>query len=180
MLGAVLEVVAAAIVRSGRLLVVSKRSADHVFYLPGGKPEPGEPERETLARELREELGAGLLTAEPFAVVEDVAALERVPMRMTVLRATIDGVPEPAAEIAALAWTDGGDDGLLLAPAVRHQVVPRLVEAGLLAAGGSVADDGAVRAAKAGELRQLDPAVRASPELVAELWFHEGTPTEDG
>jgi len=57
MLGAVLEVVAAAIVRSGRLLVVSKRSADHVFYLPGGAPEPGEPERETLARELREELG---------------------------------------------------------------------------------------------------------------------------
>jgi hypothetical protein len=144
-----------------------------VFYLPGGKPEPGEPARETLARELREELGVGLLTAEPFAVVEAVAALERVPMRMTVLRATIDGAPEPAAEIAAMAWTDGGDDGLLLAPAVRDQVVPRLVAAGLLAAVDAADEDGAVRAARTGELRLLDPAVRASPELVAELLHPE-------
>jgi 8-oxo-dGTP diphosphatase len=106
-----------------------------VFYLPGGKPEPGEPEHETLARELREELGVGILTAEPFAVVEDVAALEQVPMRMTVLRTTIDGAPEPAAELAAMAWTDGSAGGLLLAPAVRNHVVPRLVAAGLLAAG---------------------------------------------
>jgi 8-oxo-dGTP diphosphatase len=158
------------------LLVVSKRAADNVFYLPGGKPEPGEPEHETLARELREELGVGVVTAEPFAVVEDVAALEQVPMRMTVLHATIDGVPEPAAELAAMAWTDGSDDGLLLAPAVRNHVVPRLVAAGLLAAVDTDADtdagtdaDDAVRAATAGELRLLDPAVRASPELVTEL-----------
>jgi 8-oxo-dGTP diphosphatase len=176
---AVLAVVAAAIVRSGRLLVVSKRSADHVFYLPGGKPEPGEPERVTLARELREELGVGLLSAEPFAVVEDVAALEGVPMRMTVLHATIDGAPEPAAEIAAMAWTDGSDDGLHLAPAVRNHVVPRLVAAGLLAAVPGPADedgedeDDPVGAATAGELRLLDPRVRVSRELVAELLHPE-------
>ena len=154
MLGAVLEVVAAAIVRSGRLLVVSKRSADHVFYLPGGKSEPGEPERETLARELREELGVTLVGAEPFAVVEDVAALEQVPMRMTALRATVDGAPAPEAEIAAMAWTDGSDGGLLLAPAVRNQVVPRLAAAGLLATDRDAGDDNAVRRGDRGTLTQ--------------------------
>ncbi len=52
-----MDVVAAAVVEEGRLLVVSKRAAPDVFYLPGGKPEPGESAEETLARELDEELG---------------------------------------------------------------------------------------------------------------------------
>ena len=36
-----LAVVAAAIVQEERLLVVSKRAAPDVFYLPGGKPDAG-------------------------------------------------------------------------------------------------------------------------------------------
>ena len=35
-----LVVAAAAVIEAGRLLVVSKRAAPEVFYLPGGKPEP--------------------------------------------------------------------------------------------------------------------------------------------
>jgi hypothetical protein len=38
----VIDVVAAAIVENGRLLVVSKHAAPDVFYLPDGKPESGE------------------------------------------------------------------------------------------------------------------------------------------
>jgi len=37
-----LLVVAAAVIHEGRLLVVSKKAAPAIFYLPGGKPEPGE------------------------------------------------------------------------------------------------------------------------------------------
>jgi 8-oxo-dGTP diphosphatase len=65
--------------------------------------------------------------------VEDVAALEGVPMRMTVFTGTLDARPEPAAEPAELGWTDGRDDlGPRLAPAVRNHVVPLLTEAGVL------------------------------------------------
>lgn len=122
-----ITVVAAAIVTGGRLLVVSKKAAPTVFYLPGGKPERGESPERTLARELAEELGVVPVRMELLGQVQDVAALEGVPMRMTVFTAEIEGSPEPAAELAALGWTDGIDDyAPLLAPAVRNHVIPLL------------------------------------------------------
>lgn len=128
-----MRVVAAAVVDQGRLLVVSKKAAPGTFYLPGGKPEAGESPEETLVRELKEELGVAPRDPELFCEVEDVAALEGVPMRMTVFTAALAGRPEPAAELAALGWTDGRDGyEARLAPAVRHHVVPRLIEAGAL------------------------------------------------
>ncbi|MCX4832909.1 NUDIX domain-containing protein [Streptomyces sp. NBC_00006] len=129
--GTVMDVVAAAVVRDGRLLVVSKQAAPDVFYLPGGKPDPGECPEETLARELDEELGVVPGDVERLAVVEDVAALEGVPMRMVVFGATLSGEPSPAAELAAMRWTDGLGD-VRLAPAVGGQVVPLLRELGWL------------------------------------------------
>ena len=55
-----------------------------MFYLPGGKPAPGEAPLECLRRELEEELGVGIAAAEPFDEVRAPAALEGVEMRMTV------------------------------------------------------------------------------------------------
>lgn len=55
-----IEVVAAAIVRDGRVLA-ARRSAEMVlpnlWEFPGGKIEPGEPAEDALTRELQEELG---------------------------------------------------------------------------------------------------------------------------
>lgn len=128
-----MTVVAAVVLDRGRVLVVSKKAAPDVFYLPGGKPEPGEEPEETLRRELDEELGVAPLRLRPLAVVEDVAELEKVPMRMTVLLAHLDEqqVPAPAAELAAVRWVDVWDadqDGTVLARAVRRQVLPLLRE----------------------------------------------------
>ncbi|MGW6400856.1 NUDIX hydrolase [Streptomyces sp. NPDC055134] len=129
----VITVVAAAVVEDGRLLVVSKKAAPEVFCLPGGKPEPGESPERTLLRELDEELGVVPYGLELLTEVEDVAALEGAPKRMAVYAATFDRRPEPAAELAGMRWTDGEDTpGVLLAPAVRRQVVPLLGELGLL------------------------------------------------
>src|SRR6476646_6746418 len=79
-----LRVVAAGILDRRRVLLVSKRAAPDVFYLPGGKPEPGEEPVATLARELDEELGVALVRSEPLTVVCDRAALEDTPMEMSV------------------------------------------------------------------------------------------------
>lgn len=131
--GEPLVVVAAAVVRAGRLLVVSKQAAPSIFYLPGGKPDPAEKPLDALSRELDEELGVRPVEPRLLADVEAIAALEGVPMRMTVYEAGISRAPRPAAELADLRWISGADDGVELAPAVRDHVLPLLREQGLLA-----------------------------------------------
>src|SRR5262245_51262692 len=124
-----LRVVAAAILERRKVLLVSKRAAPEVFYLPGGKPDANEEPLATLARELDEELGVALLATEPLGVVSDRAALERTPMEMQVFVATVRGSVAPRAEIAALSWVgaDGATPGTL-APAIRNHVLPALAE----------------------------------------------------
>ena len=118
-----LRVIAAAVVESRGLLLVSKRAAPDVYYLPGGKPEPGEAPLECLERELAEELGVGIADVEPFTEVHAPAALEGVEMWMTVFRTRLAGEPVAGAEIADLRWWPH-DRGLRLAPAVRDGVIP--------------------------------------------------------
>jgi 8-oxo-dGTP diphosphatase len=126
-----MRVIAAAVVEAGRLLVVSKRAAPAVFYLPGGKPEPDEDELACLGRELGEELGVAVQAPERLVDVRARAALERRQMHMSVFLARLAGTPRRGAEIAALAWWPGPQE-LALAPAVRDHVVPALRARGLL------------------------------------------------
>jgi 8-oxo-dGTP diphosphatase len=126
-----LRVIGAAVLDPRGLLLVSKRAAPDVFYLPGGKPEPAEAPLDCLRRELTEELGVDLEAAEPFTEVHAPAALEGVEMWMTVFVCRLAGVPAPAAEIASLRWWPESPT-LGLAPAVRDCVIPRLRAAGLL------------------------------------------------
>jgi 8-oxo-dGTP diphosphatase len=123
-----LRVIAGAALAGERLLLVSKRAAPSVWYLPGGKPEPGEAPLQCLRRELREELGVGVAKARHFAEVRARAALEGVEMHMSVFVVELDGAPAPAAEIFGLQWWPGPRE-LRLAPAVRDHVIPLLREA---------------------------------------------------
>ncbi|WP_069816714.1 NUDIX hydrolase [Streptomyces sp. TP-A0874] len=127
-----LVVVAAVVVQEGRLLVVSKKAAPEVFYLPGGKPEPGEEPLDTLARELDEELGARPLEARFLVEIEALAALESVPMKLTVFEAALSRPPRPAAELAELRWISGGEPDVRLSPALRDQLLPLLRRRGLI------------------------------------------------
>jgi 8-oxo-dGTP diphosphatase len=127
----VLRVIAAAVLGPRGLLLVSKRAAPDVFYLPGGKPNRGEVPLDCLRRELREELGVGVVSTSPFAEVRARAALEGVEMWMSVFLTRLTGVPAPAAEIATLRWWPH-DPALSLAPAVRDYVIPSLRRSGLL------------------------------------------------
>ena len=66
--------------------------------------------------------------------VQEVAAIEQIPMQMTVFTARIAQDPRPAAELAALGWTNGFDGyAPLLAPAVSGHVIPLLRRLGRLA-----------------------------------------------
>jgi 8-oxo-dGTP diphosphatase len=127
-----LRVIAAAVIVGGRLLLVSKRAAPDVFYLPGGKPEPGEGPLACVLREVREELGCSIHQPELFLDVHAPAALEGVDMQLTVYRAGLIGTPTPATEIAALTWWP--DRPVRLAPAIDLHVIPALQRNGPLLA----------------------------------------------
>ena len=80
------------------------------------------------------ELSVGIVEPRLWASVTSPAALEGCAMEMTVYRAELDGEPTAASEVAALAWyADAGSFEGSLAPAIEHDVVPRLRTAGLLA-----------------------------------------------
>ena len=123
-----MRVIGAAVVGPRGLLLVSKRAAPDVYYLPGGKPEAGEAPLDCLRREVLEELGVEIDAAEPFTEVHAPAALEGVEMWMSVFLTRLGGDPVPAAEITAVRWWP--ETSVRLAPAVRDHVIPRLRDAG--------------------------------------------------
>lgn len=90
----------------GRCLAVKKHGQE-VLIKPGGKREPGEDELQTLLREVREELGCGLVNLERLGQFEDEAAHQPGrKVEAVVYRATLSGVPTPQNEIEALVWVD--------------------------------------------------------------------------
>ena|SRR5579864_5555870 len=120
-----LRVAAAAVIVDGRLLLVSKAAAPGVFYLPGGKPEPGESAEECLRREVREELGVQLTSLAFHETVHAPAALEGVPMTMEVFRAELSGEPSACGEIARIAWYRRSEPFAgTLAPAIGELTLP--------------------------------------------------------
>ena len=104
-------VVAAHIKDADGRVLLSLRRADQpmggLWELPGGKLEPGETPAEALVREIREELGCGVVVGR----VDDVIfhRYETFDLLMLVYRCTIvDGEPR-AVEVAEIAWVPPGE-----------------------------------------------------------------------
>ncbi|WP_159943554.1 MULTISPECIES: NUDIX domain-containing protein [unclassified Nocardiopsis] len=130
---AVIDALAWVHVREGRLLCVRTAGVD-LFYLPGGKREPGESDEEAVAREAREEVSVVLRpdTVRRVAVIDEVAHAQApgTRVRLSCHTAEYDGDIAVDNEIADLAWI-GFAERDRCAPAVR-----RLIE--LLHAEGTV------------------------------------------
>jgi len=132
----VAEVIATAwvCVRDRRVLVARPAYTD-AFYLPGGKPEPGETYAEAAAREVREEVGIVLDPADLTPFTEIVAPAHNRPAGTEVrlicfTGGKTDDEPAAAAEIGELAWFGSADAGRC-APAIRL-LIAELVRAGLI------------------------------------------------
>ncbi|MGP4019214.1 NUDIX hydrolase [Saccharopolyspora sp. 5N708] len=89
-----------------RRLLLVRADYQIAFYLPGGKIDPGETEVQALHREVREELGVGMVGAEFFGryVTDAVGQGDGVRVELSCYAGELDGLPRPAAEIAELAW----------------------------------------------------------------------------
>ena len=109
-------------VRDRRVLVVRPSGSD-AFYLPGGKPEPGETYAEAAAREVGEEIGVAVDAAELNLFTEIVAPAHNRPAGTAVRLICFAGgapdeEPKAANEIAELAWFAAAEAGRC-APAIR-------------------------------------------------------------
>ncbi|MEV6879910.1 NUDIX domain-containing protein [Amycolatopsis sp. NPDC051128] len=96
----------------GRILSTRSRGKD-VYYLPGGKREPGETDAETLVREIREELDV-TITPESIAAAGTFEAQAHghaagTVVRLTCYTAEYTGTPEASSEIEEIAWLGYAD-----------------------------------------------------------------------
>lgn len=96
----------------GQVLCARSRGKT-VFYLPGGKREPGETDTETLIREVREELTVEIdpVSAEPAGSFEAQADghASGVVVRTTCYTAEYTGTFAASSEIDEIAWLGHAD-----------------------------------------------------------------------
>jgi len=106
-----LQVTCAVILRAGQLLL-AQRAGSGLWELPGGKAEPGETLPACLAREIAEELGAGVEVGPRLASQEGLSPDGR-PIRLHAFACRlVSGRPKPL-EHRALAWLTP-DEALVL------------------------------------------------------------------
>ncbi|NOV02166.1 NUDIX hydrolase [Paenibacillus planticolens] len=86
----------------------TRSKGKELFYLPGGKRDPGETDTETLIREIEEELSVRVKpeTVKHFGNFEAQAdgKTEGIVVKMACYTADFDGELSPASEIDELAW----------------------------------------------------------------------------
>jgi 8-oxo-dGTP diphosphatase len=120
------------IVSDGHKLLVVRKKDGRSFILPGGKPEAGENDLQTISREIAEELGCRV---EPHSVsylatfTDTAADMVATEVTVRVYSAKLVGKPEARSEIDTLAWFDAWRDSTdQLAPSIRNQILPYLIK----------------------------------------------------
>ena len=111
----------------GRVLTVRKRGTT-AFMLPGGKREAGESDIAALSRELGEEIGCDLITADHLGTFDAPAANEPdTRVYGAIYLAVVAGDAVAKAEIEELLWVDPkSPPSVRFAPLLERQVLPRL------------------------------------------------------
>lgn len=106
-----------------RKILSTKSQGKDAWYIPGGKREKGESDKEALIREVKEELTVDLLP-ETIMYLDTFKAQahgkpEGVMVQMTCYLSDFIGNLQPAAEIAEMAFLTSDADPVLLSPVDR-------------------------------------------------------------
>jgi 8-oxo-dGTP diphosphatase len=98
--------------QDGKILSTRSRGQD-VYYIPGGKREPGETDVQTLVREIREELDVAIAPGSATHVGTFQAQAHGhaagIAVRMTCYTADYQGTLAPSSEVDELIWLTYAD-----------------------------------------------------------------------
>src|SRR5690242_13737264 len=95
-----IQKVGAAVVQDGKALVVRKKTQKKSeYFMAGGRMEADETQRDTLARELKEELGVDVASMEYIGTFEDLGVFEGTPIIIHAYIVRIIGDPSAQSEI---------------------------------------------------------------------------------
>lgn len=126
--------VAGIIIQDGKMLMVLGKKHQEL-WTPGGKIEPGETDEVCLKRELKEEVGADLLSCEFFKEYTNPSFYH--PERTTIERvyiAKISGQIKPSAEIKDFVWISKEDFERKKYPMItndQEKLIPDLIKVGI-------------------------------------------------
>ena len=102
--------------------------------IPGGRAEGDETHKETLRRELKEELRVKIVDMKYFGSFDETAVFENIPIHMEVYTINITGIPTPDSEIKEYIWIDRDyeKESIKLGSVLALHVIPGLVKLGLM------------------------------------------------
>ncbi|MFD3702867.1 NUDIX domain-containing protein [Nocardia sp. NPDC058658] len=94
-----------------RRLIQTRPEGKEVFYMAGGKIDPGETPLQALHREIEEELGVGLAGVAELGIFEAEAYghARNTGLHMTCFRAELTGEPHATGEIAEFRYFTGSE-----------------------------------------------------------------------
>lgn len=122
-----IEVSAALIFRSGKLLITQRHAGAHLgglWEFPGGKRESGETFEQCLVREICEELGVEVSVGELFEEIAHTYPEKSVHLKFFICK-LLQGEPQPL-DCAAVKWVDKAELTDFNFPAADVQLLTKL------------------------------------------------------
>jgi len=125
--------IAGIILKDRKFLGVKEEGLD-LLITPGGRVEKGETAKQTLERELREELGVRLVSMKPFGIFNDKTHDGKEDLKLETYFAEIEGEPKPNSEIEKIFWANSAfrNPGAELSIPMKKYIIPKLLEMKLI------------------------------------------------